>query len=199
MIDNDIPGDIVECGVWKGRFAIAIARTLKKYCSSKKVYLFDTFDGMTEPSALDVDTHSGEIFSETYESLNGDRRNRVKLDYYGLGVPNCSLAHVKKNFSDRGLMEYACFVEGEVRETLNDKTSIPDALSVVRLETDWFDSTLVELQTLYPLLQRGGVLLLDDYGMYNGAREAVDNYFEEIGSSPLLFMTDDTGRAHIKI
>ena len=72
---------------------------VKKYRSSKKVYLFDTFDGMTEPSALDVDTHSGEKnYGETYESLNLDKRNRVKLDYYGLGVPNCSLAHVKKNF-----------------------------------------------------------------------------------------------------
>ena len=186
VINNDIPGDIVECGVWKGGCAMAIAQTLKKYRSSKKVYLFDTFDGMTEPSALDVDTHSGENYGETYESLNLDKRNRVKLDYYGLGVPNCSLAHVKKNFLDWGLMDYALFVEGDVRETLYDKASIPDALSLVRLDTDWFDTTLLELQTLYPLLQKGGVLLLDDYGTFNGARKAVDNYFEEIGFSPFV-------------
>ena len=81
-------------------------------------------------------------------------------------------------------MDYALFVEGDVRETLYDKASIPDALSLVRLDTDWFDTTLLELQTLYPLLQKGGVLLLDDYGTFNGARKAVDNYFEEIGFSP---------------
>ena len=178
---------------------LSIPRLWAAISATKYVINNDTFDGMTEPSALDVDTHSGENYGETYESLNLDKRNRVKLDYYGLGVPNCSLAHVKKNFLDWGLMDYALFVEGDVRETLYDKASIPDALSLVRLDTDWFDTTLLELQTLYPLLQKGGVLLLDDYGTFNGARKAVDKYFEEIGFSPLLFMTDDTGRAHIKI
>ena len=74
-------------------------------------------------------------------------------------------------------MDYALFVEGDVRETLYDKASIPDALSLVRLDTDWFDTTLLELQTLYPLLQKGGVLLLDDYGTFNGAEKGSGQLF----------------------
>ena len=74
----------------------------------------------------------------------------------------------------------------------------PDEVAVLRLDTDWYESTKHELVHLYPRVSPGGVLILDDYGHYEGARRAVDEYFEEVGGRPLLSRIDYTGRVGVK-
>lgn len=93
------------------------------------------------------------------------------------------------------------FVKGDVATTLRDETNLPSLISVLRLDTDWHDSTLAELQTLYPRLSVGGSLLIDDFGYWDGARKAVEDYFATLPPRvrPLLHYTDYTGRMGVKI
>jgi O-methyltransferase len=87
-------------------------------------------------------------------------------------------------------------VEGRVEETLPG--GAPAEIALLRLDTDWYESTKHELEHLYPRLSPGGVLILDDYGHYEGARRAVDEYFEAEGGRPLLSRIDYTGRIGVK-
>ena len=76
---------------------------------------------------------------------------------------------------------------------------MPKQIALLRLNTDWFESTYHELVHLYPLLSKGGVLIIDDYGHWQGARKAVDTYFKEQGIYPLLHRIDYTGRIMQKL
>ena len=98
-------------------------------------------------------------------------------------------------------MEGVELVKGDVLVTLADSVSLPEAISVLRLDTDWYESTSVELQTLYPRLSRGGSLLIDDFGYWEGVRKAVEDYFSSVEPSkrPLLHYTDRSGRMGIKL
>jgi bifunctional ADP-heptose synthase (sugar kinase/adenylyltransferase) len=88
------------------------------------------------------------------------------------------------------------FVQGKVEETL--PRVIPDNISLLRLDTDWYESTRHELIHLFPLLSKSGVLVLDDYGYWAGARKAVDEYVVENNIKILLDRVDGTGRVGLK-
>ena len=90
----------------------------------------------------------------------------------------------------------AVFVPGKVEETI--PASAPERIALLRLDTDWYESTYHELVHLYPRLEAGGVLILDDYGHFEGARRAVDRYFDENGARPLLTRVDYTARVGVK-
>ena len=108
-----------------------------------------------------------------------------------------SLDEVKANFRARGLLSQAVFVEGDVLKTLKDRSNLPERISVLRLDTDWYESTRAELEVLYPRLQVGGVIIVDDYGYWGGAKKAVDEYFTK-HPKPLLHYVDHTGRMGVK-
>ncbi len=91
------------------------------------------------------------------------------------------------------------FIKGDVCETLKDTKNIPKEIAILRLDTDWYESTKVELEVLYPKLSHKGVLIIDDYGHWEGARKAVDEYFSSASYKPLFNVTDYTGRSAIKI
>lgn len=185
---SSISGDMVECGVWKGGSAMLVAMTLSKFgCTDKKIYLYDTYEGMTQPSELDVDT-KGEK-AETFFS-------KTKK---GEGSDWCcsSLEEVRKNMLSTGYPENnLIFVKGKVQDTIPNK--MPSSVAVLRLDTDWYDSTYHEIKHLYPLLAKGGVLVLDDYGFWQGARMAVDKYLQESGNNILLNKIDFSGRVGVK-
>lgn len=161
---RDIPGDIVECGVWKGG-NIILAR---KVAPDRICWLYDTFSGMTEPKDVDV-TKSGRSAMQSYAAKLKDGRqwNGVSLD------------DVKKNFEETGTLDDSklIFVVGPVEQTLLKPENLPARISVLRLDTDWHASTKIELEVLYPRLSPGGILIVDDYGHWRGARLAVDDYF----------------------
>lgn len=151
-----IEGDIVECGVWRGGHII-LARVISP---SRVCWLFDTFSGMTAPGPHDVKSW-GEVPSKKQ-----------------IGKSVCALESVKDNLRSEQVFDEdkLRFVVGDVNETLR-RDELPDKIALLRLDTDWYESTKIELEVLFPRLGVGGVLIVDDYGHWMGAKKAVRDYF----------------------
>jgi len=183
-----IPGDVVECGVWRGGSMQAAARTLLSVGdTSRDLHLFDTFDGMPPPTERDV-RRSDERTAE--ELLAEQTRER------GPVWAVATLGDVKEGFQQVPYpSERIHFVQGRVEETIPE--AAPEQISILRLDTDWYESTRHELEHLYPRLSPGGVLLLDDYGYWEGAREAVDEFLDKTGER-LLLVRMASGRLAVK-
>ena len=187
VVASDVQGAIVECGVWRGGSMMAAALTLLRLGSTEReLYLFDTFEGMTEPGEEDV-KHTGERAADLLaHPVSGEKhRAAAALDdvrdaVLGIGSPE-DRVHV---------------VKGPVEETLPEQA--PDGIALLRLDTDWYSSTKHELVHLYPRLAAGGVLIVDDYAYWQGARKAVDEYVAENGLSLLLNRIDYTARIAVK-
>lgn len=190
-VRREIPGAFVECGVWRGGSVLAMILTLQQLGrDDREIYLYDTFEGMTEPTEADTsrvhrpatelwdeaegrpwpEFFSGEVFNET----------TVRETLFATGYPR----------------ERLHFVRGPVEETLPDRA--PDRLALLRLDTDWYESTRHELLHLYPRLAENGVLIIDDYGHWDGSRRAVDEYFSEYGPPVLLSRIDYSARMAVK-
>lgn len=168
---------------------MAMALTLKDLnINDRHLYLYDTYSGMSAPGDDDVSiigTNAHQKFSET----------KITADSSDWCLS--SLPDVKKNvFSTGYKKEYFHFIEGKVEDTIPE--NIPEKIAILRLDTDWYESTKHELLHLFPLLQPNGVLIIDDYGHWEGAKKAVDEYFEEKKITILLNRIDYTGRIAIK-
>ena len=190
IIKNKIAGDIVESGVWKGGSIMLIAKTLLELKSyDKELYLFDTFEGMPKPTEFDVSykDHSAiKEFEDRKIDNNSSDWDRIELD------------EVKKNVFSTGYnKEKFHFIKGKVEDTIPKNS--PETISILRLDTSWYDSTRHELIHLFPRLVKGGVIIIDDYGFWKGAKKAVDEYFEENNILILLNRIDTTGVIGIKI
>jgi O-methyltransferase len=179
-----IPGDVVECGVWKGGSMMVAARTLLNLGSTaRSLYLFDTFEGMVAPTEKDIDLY-GVKAREQFE------RSRFES---GQGSDWCysPLEEVRRNVASVGYPgERIHFVAGKVEDTLPD--AAPEQIALLRLDTDWYESTLHELEHLYPRLTAGGIIIVDDYFWFSGAQAAVDEYLEK-NSIPLFLNPIDNG------
>jgi O-methyltransferase len=159
---NNIDGDLVECGVGQGGNILGMMEYLKFYRVNKKVWAFDTFEGMTAPEAVDVDLH-GNKASNTCDTYSC----RTSIERFTQIVSACG-----------DYKEFLSVVRGDVCETLRIKENLPEKISLLRLDTDWYKSTLIELEKLYPLLSKNGFLIVDDYGHWRGSKKAVDEYFK---------------------
>ena len=191
VVENKIPGDFVEAGVWRGGNGILAKKLFTELDSDRRVWMFDTFEGMTEPTEFDVASKTKELAFGKYKRSQLDTHNDWCF---------ASLEDVQDNCKKSGLrVEDFKFIKGDVCKTLLEKQNLPHEISVLRLDTDWYESTKVELETLYPILNVGGVLIIDDYGHWEGARKAVDEYFSILDYKPLFNVTDYTGRSAIKM
>ncbi|MHA6495438.1 TylF/MycF/NovP-related O-methyltransferase [Pseudomonas borbori] len=189
-IERNIEGDFVECGVWRGGNALLAAAMFKLHKVTRKVYMFDTFKGMTAPTDADKYFSNGAPVIDTFLSKQRDTHNEM---YYS------SLDEVKNNFTKAGLLDDSIvFVEGDVLQTLEDPANLPDKICVLRLDTDWYESTKKELEVLYPRITIGGSVIIDDYGHFTGSKQATDEYFAATQKRPLLLYTDYTGRIGVK-
>jgi O-methyltransferase len=190
VIEAKIPGDFVECGVWKGGSAMIIAATLKQIgVTNRYIYLYDTFEGMSEPTEYDVkNVPGGGASIRDYWEQN--QKNDVNEWCYS------SLGEVSDNLQKTGYPNNMFkLTKGKVEDTIPGVK--PEIIALLRLDTDWYESTKHELDNLYPNLQDKGVLIIDDYGSWAGAKKAVDEYFLSI---PILFnRVDTTGRIAIKV
>ncbi|MGW8886728.1 TylF/MycF/NovP-related O-methyltransferase [Streptomyces sp. NPDC055749] len=183
---HNIPGDIVECGVWRGGSMQACAKTLLSLGETERdLYLFDTYEGMTPP---------------TEEDLRLDGRSAQELlDAQGKDRPIWAVASLEDVQAGFGHVPYpkerVHYVRGRVEDTVPDRA--PEQISILRLDTDWYASTKHELEHLYSRLVSGGVLLIDDYGYWQGSRQAVDEFLEKTGEQLLLLRMDE-GRIAVK-
>jgi hypothetical protein len=184
VIQRGIPGDFVECGVWMGGSAMVVAKTLLGLgVSDRRIWLYDTFGAMPQPDERDG-------------AVNRDFAGRLPERPVSDVPHGAYLPVVRANMESTGyppsLISYVC---GLVEETIPEHA--PAEIGLLRLDTDWYSSTAHELENLYPRVASGGVLIVDDYGHYQGARKAVDEYFER--SPILLTRVDYTGRMGVKV
>jgi O-methyltransferase len=187
VVRHGIAGDIVECGVWRGGSMMAIALALMaRGDTSRDLFLYDTFEGMSEPTDEDR-AISGEPAKDQLE--------RAARDEALWAV--ASLEDVQANLWSTGYpRDRIHFVKGKVEDTI--PATLPAGVALLRLDTDWYESTRHELNHLYPLLSRHGVLIIDDYGHWQGARQAVDEYFAKSAEPVFLHRVDYTARLVVK-
>lgn len=193
VVRRGVPGALVECGVWRGGSVLAMVRVLQRLgVDDRDVYLYDTFEGMTEPGDVDTSPFDPPARQTWQQTPDGSRAWGWAFDpaIYGL-------ESVRELVLDSGYpQERVHFVQGPVESTV--PAQVPDEIAVLRLDTDWYASTLHELVHLYPLVPQGGVLIVDDVGHWDGARRAVDEYFSSSAAPVLMTRTDYSGRMCVK-
>jgi hypothetical protein len=189
LIQNNIEGDFVECGVWKGGSAMLMAKSLlEAKTTDRLIYLYDTFEGMSEPSEKDVS-----FFGKKAKSLLQQQSIEVQHSVWCYSA----IDEVKSNLIKVGYPEdNFIFVQGKVEDTI--PKVLPQKIALLRLDTDWYESTKHELTHLYPLLVEGGILIIDDYGHWLGCKKAVDEFIQEKKLKLYLNRIDYTGRIAVK-
>lgn len=188
IVSAGISGSIVECGVWRGGSSMLSALRLKALGDTvRMLYLYDTYAGMSEPNPVDVNIDGNSAIAKW------KKNNEIEKNLW-------DYAPFKDVQQNMRLTKYPedqmHFVKGKVEDTI--PSTLPDRIALLRLDTDWYESTFHEMVHLYPLLEPGGVLLIDDYGHWKGARKAVDQYIYENRLSLYLHRIDYTGRIAIK-
>jgi O-methyltransferase len=188
VVRNQIPGDIVECGVWSGGSMLLAAHALLHFGdTSRRIWLYDTFAGNPRPDAIDA-RWDGVPALPTWEHHNQTG---------GSWCFGGTQSHVRQVVTSSGYPEDKfVFVEGMVEDTL--PATRPDAISVLRLDTDLYRSTRHELVHLYPRLSVGGILIIDDYGAFLGAKVATDQFIEENKLPLFLSRIDSSVRLAVK-
>lgn len=174
-------------GQWRGGSALVMITVLQKYgIADRRVHLFDTFEGMSGPTGEDASIE-GEFAVQLLKAKQRDEEDHVWA--------YSPLDKVKEVLESTGYPKENIFYhKGKVEDTLPvDDLS---CIAILRLDTDWYESTRHELIHLYPLLTKSGVLIIDDYGHWQGARKAVDEYFAD--RKILLNRIDYTGRIAVK-
>lgn len=187
---NRIEGDFVECGVWRGgSMMAAMLALLQLGDTSRHFYLYDTYEGMTPPTDKDVTSEN----DHAMDLLAASAADKEGHSYWCVA----GLDDVQRNIFSTGYpKDKIHFVKGRVEDTL--PASMPEKIALLRLDTDWYESTYHELTHLYPLLCPNGVMILDDYGFWQGCRKAVDEYFARQTFVPFLAKLDFSGRVSIK-
>jgi O-methyltransferase len=184
VVASDIPGAIVECGLWRGGSLLAAVLRLRDLgVADRDIWGFDTFYGMTAPTDADADYQGklspAEWFEEQAQNpAEGTSERDIRSRLQAAGYPP----------------ERIKLVAGKVEDTI--PANAPAEIALLRLDTDWYESTLHELEHLYPRLAVGGILIIDDYGHYQGCKKAVDEYFA--GDRIFLQRIDYTGRVAVK-
>ena len=155
IVRRQVPGDVVECGSAEGGSAALLALWLRRFRSNKRIFVFDTFEGLPPPTFQDPDYDEAVPWTG---KCRGD------------------LEHVQELFKQLGVLDRAVFVKGKFQDTL-PTYNIP-AIALLHLDCDWYDSTMTCLQHLWDHLSPGGILVIDDYSDWQGCRRAVEEFFE---------------------
>jgi O-methyltransferase len=188
IVRNRIPGDMAECGVWRGGSMMIVAATLlAEGDTSRHLYLYDTFEGMSAPIELDKN-YEGILASELLKQFPKNSEIWCNADISDVRANLFSIGYPKEKIH---------FIKGKVEETI--PSVLPSALSLLRLDTDWYEPTKHELVHLFPLLQPKGILIIDDYGYWQGSRVATDEYFASNNICIYLSRIDNSGRIAVKI
>jgi O-methyltransferase len=189
VVRHEIPGAIVECGVWRGGSMQAVALTLLALGETdRELHLFDTFEGMPPPTSEDTrPTESGSVSAEELlAAADKDSKMWAIADLHDVQEAMAETSYPG---------ERVHFHPGLVEDTT--PSAAPDTIAILRLDTDWYESTKHELEHLYERLSPGGVLILDDYGDWSGSRKATDEWLANTGE-PLFLAPMASGRIAVK-
>jgi O-methyltransferase len=174
VLARDVPGDLMECGAWRGGATILIRAVLAAYgTTDRRVWVADSFAGLPPPDAA------------RYPADTGDRHHRQPE----LAVP---LEAVREHFRRYGLLDdQVRFLPGWFRDSLPGAAI--ERLALLRLDGDMYESTWVALESLYDRLSSGGYLIVDDYGGIAACREAVHDFRAARGITEPIRPIDWTG------
>lgn len=188
IVKHGIQGDVVECGVWRGGSMMAVAETLMALGdTSRHLYMYDTYEGMSSPTEHDRDFGDNPATDLLQQTAVGTSYDNIWC--------YASLEDVKANLLATGYPPSRLqFIKGKVEDTLPVHHHLHPRVALLRLDTDWYASTRVEAELLYPQLVPGGFMIVDDYGHWQGARQAIDEYFASLPAVPFLHRLDYTGR-----
>jgi len=158
VVQSGVEGDIVECGTAEGGSAALLALWLRRLKSTKKIFIFDTFEGLPPPSSNDPDYDKAVAWT---------------------GKCRGELEKVQELFRQLKVLDRAVFVKGKFQDTLPNY-DLP-AIALLHLDCDWYDSIMTCLQHLWGRVSPGGIIQVDDYGDWKGCRKAVDEFFAAHG------------------
>jgi hypothetical protein len=186
---NKIPGDFVECGVWRGGNLILLQKLQEKYSLNRKIFAYDTFEGLSNPGIHDYDNQN--VHANFY--LKIEKKDRLIKNTHCF----TPIEDVKKNYQlNTKKNKNLILIKGKVEETLKINKNLPKKISLLRLDTDFYSSTKIELEKLWSLLSKNGILIIDDYGFWKGSKKAVDDYFK---NKRFLVHIDESCRLIFKI
>lgn len=166
-----LEGDIVECGVWRGGMIAGIAEMAGK---TKKSFLFDSFEGL--PKVKEIDGSAAAKWQQNVSGANYHDNCRAEISY---ATEAMDLS--KTNYQ---------LVKGWFDET-TPKIVFPNRICILRLDGDWYDSTLTCLKHLYPKVNKNGLIILDDYFAWDGCSRAVHDYLSSISSISKIYTTQE--------
>lgn len=175
VIAREVPGDVVECGTAHGGSAALMGLALARARAPRTLWAFDTFEGIPPATEADPDFAIARLYT-------GDFRGEQ--------------AEVEALLARLGVLERTRLVKGLFQDTV--PVAPIGAIAVLHLDGDWYESVKVCLDHLYDRVSPGGVIQIDDYGHWEGARKAVDEFLARHRLTPRLRWIDYTGRQWIK-
>ena len=187
VVRAEVPGALVECGVWRGGSALAMLRTLVELgVTDRDVWLYDTFTEMPKPTERDVDVHG--VSATEYHAQYAADPSALDPAYAYLPLDDVQALLRSTGYPTERLH----LVQGLVEETI--PAQAPGGIALLRLDTDYYTSTRHELEHLVPRMPSRGVLIVDDYGHWRGSRDAVDEWMATLPHPLLLQRIDYTAR-----
>ena len=180
ILNNNIEGVLVECGVDTGMFEEIWINELIKNNQQRDIYLYDTFAGLTEPGENDYTCKDAVLCNMSKEDVHNEWKSKI-INETTNNWCYTPLEIVKNRLNSKGYPENKLhYIVGDVMETLKNKNNIPEKIAVLRLDTDWYESSKYELEQMYDNVVCGGVIIFDDYYHWEGQRKATDDFFKKI-------------------
>jgi len=186
VLDHTIEGAIIECGVESGSKEDEWIRELQKTNAVRDIYMYDTFAGLTQPTAFDYTCPGAKLYSmssaDVYARWEQGILNETTNDWC-----YTPLEQVQARLQATGYpQDKLHYIVGDVMDTLKDTSTIPETIAILRLDTDWYESSKFELEQMYDNVVSGGVVIFDDYFHWEGQRRATDEFFASRGMSPTI-------------
>ena len=177
VLRNNIEGAVIECGVDAGYFESVWIDELLRQGTTRDIYLYDTFTGLTAPGENDYTCHGARLYKMDKDEVYKHWSDQIVTDKLNNWCYT-PLEKVKQTLFSTGYpQDKLHFVVGDVMETLRDHANIPDKIAILRLDTDWYETSKYELERMYNNVVPGGVIIFDDYYHWDGQRKATDEYF----------------------
>lgn len=193
---TNLPGSFVECGVWKGGAVGLMALANLRHGSTRRhLHLFDSFEGLPEPDQS-VDGQRATEFAQRVGGGVGGKLVALEGAFEGVGTLEVNQELLEQTIGYPP--EYLHYHKGWFQDTLPEQAADVGEIAILRLDGDWYSSTKLCLMHLYEKVVRGGFVVLDDYGWFEGSKKAVDEFMEREGVKAFLNHIDNAGRYWIK-